>query len=474
MAQTQRPGLAFVVVIAWCVAGYGGSPIETRFLPERRKPSAAVQADVRTILARRCATPPAIDASLDDAVWRDCEPAGGFAVLRDSARRMILSVVGSLKPEAPVFVPAGRDVKARLLYDSRYLYAGFEIEEPEPGKVKKDFQSNDEMLLWRDDTVEMILDPDCDRKRYFHFMINANAKVTDGEFGPGIRRLDRAKWTCQWQCACRLAGGKWIAEIAVPFEDLRTATPAPGATWLANFGHSKYGRFRRKLPSGAEVTSEGEFAAWMPVDKQFHELWNLGEIVFDRPPRVKIVSVDWNDPAWGANSAQVLLRNQEDQALAGQVRIEHLTATPIDVKLLPREHKSVEVPYAIRDRGKRVRLTLQVSTGEELLASRQSEVELPPEVFQVRPREEVLWTGEERLPVDFELHVGAATVGSLRIEMTIGTQALSFTPGARRGTCVIPIPKQGPVSLTARLLCDGDLVEQRSFAVTRHPSPTEW
>ena len=474
MRRVAVYGLAVCALLASTACRLAATDFETRFLPDLKDVIAAAIRKTRSVLARRCAVPPRIDGSLADPAWRAADAQGDFVIVGDVAKRMMLAVIGSLKPGEPLDLPAGRPVTIRLVYDDTYLYAAFDIAEPEPAGLRREHRVDDNRLLWQDDTAEIILDPDADRKRYFHFMVNANGKVTDGEFGPGIHRLEQMKWTCKWKCASRLADGKWVVEIAIPFKDLRAPVPIPGTVWLGNFGHSKLARFKRKLPNGMDVNANGEFSSWMGVDKAYHELWNLGEIVFDRPPRVKIVSVDWNDPAWGANSANVVLLNQGRTPLAVRVAIAGLTSRPMRGTLPPAMNVTFSVPFRVKEKGKPIGLTLQIEADGRVLTSRRSQAELPARIFDILPREGMLWDGETSLPMDFQLHVGQETTPSLRIEILANGRRKSFVPETRRGTCVVPIGPKGDAAIQVELVADGKTVESRDFVVPRLRGPAKW
>lgn len=475
MVSTLRLGITCLSISASALTAQSRSArFETRFLRRVSEEVSKRDVPVRSILARRCTTPPDIDGSLSDSVWLEADAQAGFTLLADTTKRMLRAVAGDPDAIAATHLPAARPVTVRLLYDARRLYVGFDIHEPSPQTMKRSFTQNDQMLLWQDDTAELMLDPDADQKRYFHFMINANSRVTDGEFGPGIGRLDRAKWTSQWQCGTNLAEGKWVVEIAIPFEDLRVDTPVPGSVWLANFCHHTYTRFKRVLASGMEVTSDGEAASWMPLDKQFHEVWSFGEIVFDRPPTVKILSLDWNDPAWGRNVADLTLCNPSDSPVSANVSVAGLTATPIRVALRPQAEATVQVPYAIEGKGGTVALKLEVKSDGKLVASRQRQTQVAGNILEVYPREEVLWTGERSAPLDFRLNVGAATLTDLCVRLTGGGASHTFVPKARQGTCVVPVASEGSIAIAATLIRAGRPVADEQITVHRHLSPVAW
>lgn len=94
--------------------------------------------------------------------------------------------------------------------------------------------------------------------------------------------------------------------------------------------------------------------------------------------------------------------------------------------------------------------------------------------FDIHPRDELLSSGAVALPMDFRLNVAARALGGLRIQIVCGTSLYTFAPSAREGTCVIPIPPEGDIALTAKLFSQTGLVEEKQFLIPRFPNALEW
>jgi hypothetical protein len=93
--------------------------------------------------------------------------------------------------------------------------------------------------------------------------------------------------------------------------------------------------------------------------------------------------------------------------------------------------------------------------------------------FDIRPRDELLSSGAIALPMDFKLNV-AARAGDLNVQIVCGTSLYSFAPETRQGICVIPIPPEGDIAITAKLFSPTGLIEEKSFLIPRFPNALDW
>lgn len=94
--------------------------------------------------------------------------------------------------------------------------------------------------------------------------------------------------------------------------------------------------------------------------------------------------------------------------------------------------------------------------------------------FDIHPRDELLSSGAVALPMDFKLNVAARALSGLRVQIVFGTSLYTFAPSARQGTCVIPIPPEGDIAVTAKLFSQTGLVEEKQFLIPRFPNALEW
>ena len=61
------------------------------------------------------------------------------------------------------------------------------------------------------------------------------------------------------------------------------------------------------------------------------------------------------------------------------------------------------------------------------------------------------------------------------MQIVCGTSLYSFAPKTRaQGTCVIPIPPEGDIAVTAKLFSQTGLVEEKQFLIPRIPNALEW
>ncbi len=156
---------------------------------------------------RRANTPPKIDGGLDDACWQD--PA-----VIDQLH--ILETPGKASP----------DHKIRVTFDDQWLYAAYDIHQPEAQRQAPVFTRHDDFVQ-REDCVKLSFDPGTAGAVYYHFKLNrANArreqKVLRNQ-GAVKGRHEVETWNIPWRSAVRDNQDGWTAEIAVP---LALLTPA--------------------------------------------------------------------------------------------------------------------------------------------------------------------------------------------------------------------------------------------------------
>ena len=94
--------------------------------------------------------------------------------------------------------------------------------------------------------------------------------------------------------------------------------------------------------------------------------------------------------------------------------------------------------------------------------------------FDIHPRDELLSNGDIALPMDFKLHVADRALSDLRVQIVCGASLYSFTPKTREGTCVIPVPPNGDIAVTAKLFSETGLIEEKQFLIPRFPNALNW
>ena len=84
---------------------------------------------------------------------------------------------------------------AYVSYDSSNLYIAFLCNESQPGKMRANKKSRDDVSIYSDDCVEIFIDVNHDHETYYHFMVNSLGVGYEArcEIG-GLRNIRDAAW----------------------------------------------------------------------------------------------------------------------------------------------------------------------------------------------------------------------------------------------------------------------------------------
>jgi Carbohydrate-binding family 9 len=198
-----------------------------------------------------------IDGELSESAWAEITPITDFVNNRDGSRSTI-------------------STEARLLYDDKFVYFAFRAIDK---NIWATMKRRDEHL-WLEEVVEVFLQANPEIPNYIELEVNPLGTMLDIYLLDTRKPLHYESWNSEkLRWAVRVAGtvdGKdgdreWSCEIALPLEDIATAThrpPQPGDRWRMNLYRVE------RLPQVAEL-------AWSPtLQDDFHVLGRLGEIVF--------------------------------------------------------------------------------------------------------------------------------------------------------------------------------------------------
>lgn len=178
-----------------------------------------------------------LDGALEEAAWRDAPQLRFFTpVAQESARS---------------------ETVARLLWDGQFLYVAFEAADLDLRAEKTQRDSP----VFKDDVLEVFLQPDPGRPAHHNLEINALGAIYDGY----TAARPPASWTCEGlRRAIQLRGtlndssdrdSGWTMEAAIPFAALPALeghAPRPGAAWRFHLARYDYSRY---LPEGVELSS---------------------------------------------------------------------------------------------------------------------------------------------------------------------------------------------------------------------------
>ncbi len=179
--------------------------------------------------------------------------------------------------------PVGR-ARARLLWDTTFLYALIEVEDTD---IYSPFGNRDD-TLWKADVVELFIDADRNRRGYVELQVNPNNAVFDAFFPKTRSQASHVEWNSSLRSAVSVDGSQkerrdldhhWITEMAIPHRDVKGMAadmkihtpPQPGDRWRLN-------AVRVDKPKGAKSITA---SSWNPITiGDFHALSRMLTIVF--------------------------------------------------------------------------------------------------------------------------------------------------------------------------------------------------
>ena len=224
------------------------------------KPKAVVPAQALTL--KKAAAAPTIDGTIADAEWAN-------AVVTPLAWR----------PDARPY-QGGGEASVRAQWDADNLYLAFQVKDAD---IASQFTARDD-TLWKEDVVEVYLDPYGDEKDYLELQVAPTGAVFDAFFTEH-RKPDWPEaskgFNVELKTAVALQGTLnddkpdtgWTVEMAIPLKsipNLKEGSPKAGEAWKANF-------YRLDVnPKGAAPSQ----AVWSPAGGDFHNLGRAGTLTF--------------------------------------------------------------------------------------------------------------------------------------------------------------------------------------------------
>ena len=151
-------------------------------------------ADGASLVAEPISSSPKLDGVLDDGCWKGARWHSGFRRHTD--------------PEKP----AAHDTRFALVCDDRFLYVGAEMSEPEPSRLAALSRTRDGEV-YRDDCVQVFLDPDRADQDYFCFTVNPRGTLRD-------TKNVLVGWDSDARAAAHKSASSWSMELAVPLGGL--------------------------------------------------------------------------------------------------------------------------------------------------------------------------------------------------------------------------------------------------------------
>jgi len=140
-----------------------------------------------------------------------------------------------------------------VMYDDKYFYAGFELDDPNPKQISSPFNDRDHISGNTDDYAGVILDTRHDHKTAILFLATARGIQYDAVSDDSTGNEDSSP-DFFWDSAAKINDHGWTLEIRIPLSSLRYDARDPqewGIMLYRNWPRDRrYQMFANKLPRG--------------------------------------------------------------------------------------------------------------------------------------------------------------------------------------------------------------------------------
>ena len=358
--------------------------------PEEKRPR-------RTVVCPKVRRRAMIDGKLDDACWAKSRAAEEFVIL------------GSDKP-------ATRQTGVRVAHSETHFFVAYECLEKDMDKVRALVAEPDGEKIWRDDCVELFLDPLRQGQAFYQWIVNANAARWDMRAldmrEPGAERpllKTDVAWNSDADVAAARGKDRWTVEMAIPFASLGL-TPKEGDVWGVNFN-------RHQILLSEQSNWAGLSGKHGNLDAE-----GFGNLLFGNAP---VYIQDW-DPGKahvGVNTARIVLRSLSDKAFKGKLilKVEGGTKSTKTVHVPAGESRTAALTYTVPDKRRRG-LDLELVTGwlGRCVAGERLTFSVPP-ALRCRLSSEILTANAKDARLHVSLFVGGRSLSDARVELSIAS-----------------------------------------------------
>jgi hypothetical protein len=168
---------------------------------------------VPSVRALRLTSPIDLDGRLQEPAWNSAQPATGFKQYDPDEG----------KPET-------EKTEIRILYDDRALYIGARMYDRDPKKIRRGLSRRDDSDI-NADWISIYLDPRHDHLTGVHFQVTSAGSLIDSVIYNDSS--EDSSWDAVWDAKVTVDNEGWVAEMRIPFSELRFAA-GDRQTWGLN------------------------------------------------------------------------------------------------------------------------------------------------------------------------------------------------------------------------------------------------
>ncbi|MFC2089556.1 DUF5916 domain-containing protein [Bacteroidota bacterium] len=146
-------------------------------------------------------------------------------------------------------IPAPVETDFLITFDEKYLYMAFRCYDPDPSKIRAHLMDRDAIGTFvQDDHVVVLIDFFNDERRAFQFRVNPLGVQADAIFSE-MDGYEDFSWDAIWDSKGSITEEGWIAEIAIPFNQLRFPKTDSEQTWGVSAERSYPRSVRHRMAS---------------------------------------------------------------------------------------------------------------------------------------------------------------------------------------------------------------------------------
>ena len=166
--------------------------------------------------APKVASGPTVDGALADACWAAAPLVSGFTYYDDSSGE-----------------PAPVQTSFRAAYDDTALYFGITCNEPLVARMGVPRAARDNRAVFRQEAIEIFLDPHHDHASYYQFGLSAAGALYDSE-------AQNSSWNSHAKVATQIEENVWTMEFSVLWADFGYDRVDPGQVVGFNVCRDRY------------------------------------------------------------------------------------------------------------------------------------------------------------------------------------------------------------------------------------------
>lgn len=155
----------------------------------------------KTITISKITEAPRIDGILDDEAWKGAAIADGFVERQPVNGRPIPD---SLKTEV------------KIIYDDLGIYFGATMYDPNPDLIPKELTERDQ--IGNQDLFFILLNGYNDSQQSLQFIVTSSGVQYDAKM---TNQGEDNSWNAVWYSAVKINDDSWVAEIFIPYSELR-------------------------------------------------------------------------------------------------------------------------------------------------------------------------------------------------------------------------------------------------------------